>query len=335
MAPERILFRVDTGPRSGLGHLQRCLAVAHALAERSIGSTFAVPDATGLADRVAPFELLELPAEARPEEVAALAAGTPVVVDSYGVDGDYLLRLHAEAAALAVVDDRAAFPIAGGLCVNGGANAASLDYRSAAGATRFLLGTDYLMLGRPLWDAPPRTVEERATRILVTLGGSDPHRLAPRLMTALGTLPDDLTMALVVGPYFHEPEQLAALAARCPRRVDLLHAPATLAPAMLQADIAVSAAGQTVYELLRLGIPTVALTLADNQTPALEALSARGAVVAAGTASDPQLDARIAGEVHHLLGDVARRRALSTTGAALVDGQGARRVAAALAELEA
>lgn len=333
MTPERVLFRVDTGPQVGLGHLQRCLAVAHALAERGIDSSFAVPDASSVADRVGGFDLVELPGSARPEDVAAAAAGSPVVVDSYAVDGAYLSRLHEEVAALAVIDDRAAFPVAGRLCVNGGANAPSLPYRSASGNTRFLLGTDYTMLGAGFWDAVPRPTADPVSNVLLTLGGSDPHGLGPRLLAALGRLAVAPTITLVVGPYFVRPAALAEAAAGYRQRVVLLEAPPSLAPAMAEADLAVSAAGQSVYELLRLGVPTVALTIAPNQTAGLAALAARGAVIAAGGADDAGIDELVANEVRRLAGDGMRRRTLAETGRALVDGQGARRVAAALAGL--
>ena len=39
----QVLFRVDAGPRRGLGHLQRCLSLAAALIRRGAGVTVLAP----------------------------------------------------------------------------------------------------------------------------------------------------------------------------------------------------------------------------------------------------------------------------------------------------
>jgi spore coat polysaccharide biosynthesis predicted glycosyltransferase SpsG len=133
-----------------------------------------------------------------------------------------------------------------------------------------------------------------------------------------------------VGPYFSGRERLAA-----PRRheVTLLDAPASLVEAMRAADLAVSAAGTTLYALARLGVPTVALGIAGNQRGGLAALEESGVVRVAGHAGDPQLPDAAAAAVRDLVADAPARRALAARAGSLLDGQGARRVAAAVAAL--
>ncbi len=322
----RTVFRTDSGAGSGLGHVQRCLALAAALAEHGIECTFAVPELESVRERIerAGFTALKLGAGLPAER------GDVLVVDSYHVDAAYLRGLRDAGLAVALLDDHAAFPIPCSLCVNAGANAESLPYRSESDDTRFLLGPRYALLPPELWDAAPNAPAEQVANVLLTLGGSDPHGLAPQLLDALDALDGDFTLTVAVGPYFSGRSELAG-----PRKHDvvLLDAPPSLVEAMRAADLAVSAAGTTLYALARLAVPTVALEIADNQRGGLAALALAGAVRLAGRAGDPGLPSAVAAAVRELVGDAAARSSLAAAGAALLDGQGARRVGAAVREL--
>ena len=51
---------------------------------------------------------------------------------------------------------------------------------------------------------------------------------------------------------------------------------------MASADIALSTGGQTLYELLGIGIPTIAFTVAKNQKPHVDALSSKKLIIKGG-----------------------------------------------------
>jgi spore coat polysaccharide biosynthesis predicted glycosyltransferase SpsG len=89
---------------------------------------------------------------------------------------------------------------------------------------------------------------------------------------------------------------------------------------MLEADLAVTAAGMTLYECLASGTPVVATCLADNQRPNFEALSRAGLIMR----GEPLLSKAVL----RLAEDAALREALSARGREVVDGKGAPRVAA-------
>jgi spore coat polysaccharide biosynthesis predicted glycosyltransferase SpsG len=95
---------------------------------------------------------------------------------------------------------------------------------------------------------------------------------------------------------------------------------------MRRADLAVSAAGQTLFELAATGAPTLAIAVADNQRPQLEALGAAGVVI-------PVTAETLAPRLATVAEDRAMRQALAERGQALVDGLGADRVAHAILEM--
>ena len=102
---------------------------------------------------------------------------------------------------------------------------------------------------------------------------------------------------------------------------------------MLAADVAISGAGMTLYELAATATPAVSLTMAPNQRPNAAAFQRAGAALAAGATDHPDLCATVTGHLGRLAADAELREKLGAAGRRLVDGQGASRVARELASM--
>ncbi|HMP56309.1 MAG TPA: GNAT family N-acetyltransferase, partial [Novosphingobium sp.] len=98
---------------------------------------------------------------------------------------------------------------------------------------------------------------------------------------------------------------------------------------MAAADLAIGAGGAATWERCALGLPTLAICLADNQRELLERASRAGLLYAVDSQA-PDAD-ELAGHIKALLASSGLRHHLSRNAAALVDGRGAHRVAAAMA----
>jgi spore coat polysaccharide biosynthesis predicted glycosyltransferase SpsG len=169
---------------------------------------------------------------------------------------------------------------------------------------------------------------------VVTLGGGEVPGVTEPLLAALDASPGDFVVDALVGP-FADPRPVAAAGARCRRRVRVHHDPPDVRGLFLDADLAVSAAGQTLFELAWAGCPAVAIAVADNQRANLAGFAARGTVRVGAAPDGPDFAARLADTLRAVLADVEARRAMSAAGQRLVDGHGARRVAAAALGREA
>jgi spore coat polysaccharide biosynthesis predicted glycosyltransferase SpsG len=96
---------------------------------------------------------------------------------------------------------------------------------------------------------------------------------------------------------------------------------------MAWADLAIAAGGSTNWELAFMGLPTVVITLADNQREVAQKLDEMGIVVNLGWHED-QTETAIAQIqiVSHLLIMPEQRQSMSQTARQLVDGKGSQRV---------
>jgi UDP-2,4-diacetamido-2,4,6-trideoxy-beta-L-altropyranose hydrolase len=299
-----IVVRADATPAMGLGHAMRCLALAQAHRDAGGEAAFAMVDPpAAFAARLA-AEGIEL----RAAETAAAGADW-IVLDGYHFDAAYERELRA-AAPLLVLDDHDADHDADLILRQG---------LGARGGDRVLAGARYTLLRREFrqWAGGDRAVPERIRHVLVTLGGGDPGPVVDTVLAALARA--DLEVQWITGPL--NPRRDA------PPGVAVVVDATDMPERMQWADLAVTAAGSTSWELARVGTPQIAIELADNQRPVARALAEHGIAVRAGWHAD--LDAAaLAAAIDGLTAE--RRAEMARRGRATIDGQGAVRVLEAM-----
>lgn len=302
MTMMRVTILTEAGPNVGLGHLARCVALYDAL--DSVGATCQLVVAgEAPAHVVGERSVREHDWSEAREAVECVAGADVAIVDSYQAE---LPTYQAVAGAVGVAvyfDDTARVCYPRGIIINGMPDAEALYF--GLGSDRIIMaGPAYQVLRREFWDAPPFAVRPTVERVLVVAGGTD----------AAGAM-----------------QRLAVVAARaCPNaEIDAVDAPrdaATMARSMRAADVAITAAGQMLYELAAMGTPMVAVCVADNQVAQAGAFESAGAVRLAGAWSEPETDERVASLLADLAG-AESRAVMSAAARALVDGRGAVRVA--------
>lgn len=332
----RFVIRTDAGAEIGLGHLRRCLALARALRAAGADASFFVDGDASPAEG-AGFEVRPVASGRDLADVCHSARhGAPrtVVVDSYVIGAPYLRGLGEAGLRVMVIDDLADRELDVDLVVNPSPAAGRLSYRGAA-RTQYLLGSRFALLQPEFATPPARRTADRARRLLVTIGGGDGAGFTAAVVGWIAAGLDEVTIDVVIGPWFAGAERLHALAARAAGSILLHERPHDMRRLMLGADLAVSGGGQTTYELAATGTPTLAIEMADNQAANLAALAEAGTLVAVGAAADPDLPAALTAELTALVKDRERRAEMSRRARAVVDGGGARRVAEAVLALGA
>ena len=336
-----ILIVADAGPAAGLGHLQRCLALAAAL--RALGSevTFVVPaSAQTVAARVAAAGQSVITSTCAPwsrqaiHEVYRLArqhAASLLIVDA---DGGRLVHLsdgEPRQVPLCIMDDNGDRSLSADMIVNGNAHAAGLTY---AGINRdqCLLGPEFMLLPPPYWQPDALPIHAPATRLLVTLGGGDGFGLWPALIDALANVPAHWRVTVVLGPFVQETGAVRTAVQAFSARGIVKRGVPSLADDISQADLVLTAAGQTLYELAALGRPAVAIPLAANQLPQLAAFERAGTAVSAGVLGDNAIAHQAVRLICELGNNPDRLRRMAAAGPQLIDGQGAIRVSRVLFE---
>lgn len=353
-----IVFRADANPGIGMGHVMRCLSIADAF--NAIGNKvlFVVADenVVGLInDRGFETAVLNSDYKDMESELGMWPDGLQpeiVVVDSYFVTEGYFRSLKEKFAGGKVVyiDDVASFPYPVDVLVDYNAYGLYVDYSglyaySEVKQPELVLGPTYTPLRGMFKGIERRRQSEVVKDVLVSTGGSDELHLTLKLMRAVGVA----SGSSVVGPIYHfligtmnqDRDEIHLLADGMGNVV--LHENVKEMRALIEAcDIAISAAGSTMYEICACGVPMVTYSIADNQNPGTEAFEKQGLAVNVGDLRIPEsIDAGevISGE---LVADAAERIVSAAEGLAddyelrcriggrmqeLIDGRGAERLA--------
>ncbi|MGH7931134.1 MAG: UDP-2,4-diacetamido-2,4,6-trideoxy-beta-L-altropyranose hydrolase [Candidatus Binatia bacterium] len=334
-----LLVRADADAEKGIGHVMRCLALVEAWCMRGGLVYFLSRCNETLRERIqaAGASLLPLPEDADLEATFSSLTDVKasfVVLDGYDFAVDYQSALRAAGCRLMVIDDTVRLSrYDADILLNQNLGAARLDYNCNADAA-LLLGPEYALLRREfiVWRSRLHTVPETARKILVTLGGSDHDNVTLKVINALRQLEiARLQIRVVAGPANPHIQELRNAAAVFPGRLELLTCISEMAPLMAWADLAMTAAGSTCWELACVGLPAVTLIVAENQRAIAEELDAAGVVFNLGWHKEVSAD-RIASTVDGLLYSSFRRLRMSQRGRVLVDGRGAERVAIALSQ---
>lgn len=340
-----LLIRADANLNKGTGHVMRCLALAQTWCDWAGRVTFvmsAPPPA--LVKRIQDGRISIVELEKEPgsrddadfvSDLGARRGAKAIVVDGYHFSYDYQKTIKESGSVLLVIDDYGhAGQYVADLVLNQNISATADFYADRDRHTNLLLETRYALLRREFrsWHGWTRLVPERASRILVTLGGSDPENLTVKVLEALEAVQvDGLEIKVAVGsanPHYHE---LQAAAARSSFPVDLEGNGLDMPQLMAWADVAVAAGGSTLWELAFMGLPSVVIISADNQRANVQRLQELGAAINLGWHGS-LTQGEMAGVISDLVEDAGQRDKLSQAGRKLVDGMGADRASLALIE---
>jgi UDP-2,4-diacetamido-2,4,6-trideoxy-beta-L-altropyranose hydrolase len=344
---DTLLIRTEASEQIGAGHLMRCLALAQEWKDAGGTACFLVSSESSFAPDALLAEGFGVQRLAAPsgaiedaEETAATARRLGahwIVVDGYQFGAQYQKSARENRSRLLFIDDNGhAGRYSAHLVLNQNIHASPDYYRDRDARTRLLLGPGYALLRREFrkWHSWKREAADPARRVLVTFGGSDHENVTLRVLEALALaeVPGLEVVALVGGMNVHQ-ASLEAFAAGAPYRITLRRNPGDVAELMTWADVAVSSAGSTSWELLRMQLPFLAVIVAENQRKSAEVLAAEELCLLLGASAELQKRS-IAHQVTDLLCNLEVRRRLASAGASRVDGNGSARVVRAMEEAE-
>ena len=342
-------FRADGNEKIAMGHVMRCLTIAEALRERGEKVLFLTADESpvqfiekrGFGVKVLHGRYDELETELpRITEILAGNSGegrTGIVVDSYFVTPYYLEKLRQSAKVILMDDEKKAVYPCDGL-VNYNIFGKTLGYeKDYPSGTRLFLGCDYMPLRRQFQNCS-YTVRDRVKNILFTTGGGDSLHIAlcmaERLMGSENPEIGGPVWHIVCGPYHPDTEKLEKMAKERPFLQ--IHKNVTnMSELMQECDLAVAAAGSTLYELCSIGVPAVGFYFVENQRRNMETFEELTSIRNAGDFSaDPERVIEvIEKEEERLCREKGLRERISQTMRNVVDGRGAQRLAEGMLSL--
>ena len=309
----------------------RCLTLADTLARRGWHCAFACRGETmdavaALSDAVHAVKTLQGlddPGELRriwPDGCDLL------VVDHYRFDAGYESGCRDWAEKILVIDDLADRPHDCDVLLDQTVGRRGDDYADLVPPScGILTGSAYALL-RPQFAANREAALDRRQnetgirRVLVSCGATDPDNVTATVLDGLAMAAPDVQIDVALGG---AAPHLATLSGN----VHVDHE--DMAGLMMQADLAIGAAGTSAWERCCMGLPTLMVLTADNQRTVAGNLAEAGAAILIGEASSVTAES-VAGAFRAVANDAGRLADMSAAASLQCNGLGARLLASML-----
>jgi UDP-2,4-diacetamido-2,4,6-trideoxy-beta-L-altropyranose hydrolase len=337
-----LIIRTDASVAIGSGHAMRCLALAQAWRDVGGECIFMMAQFTPAVMRRLhgeKAETSEITVEPGSAEDARRTAGLArerdaswIAVDGYHFGVEYQRTLRDAGRKILLIDDQGNTEhYIADIVLNQNSHACEAMYAARDPHTTLLLGSRYSMLRREFkaWQGSKRDVAGSARKVLVTMGGSDPDNVTSLVIRALGLVRNELEVQIVAGGSNSHIAELERTISGTNARIQLWRDVSNMAELMAWADVAISGAGATCWEMCLLGLPAVLIDIAENQRPIAEDLDKKGVAIHAGSGREISAE-QLAKKIEELLATADLRATMSQRGRELVDGHGAQRVVAAM-----
>jgi len=263
-----IAIYAETGERVGLGHLIRCSAIAEELCKK-----FNVMFLTSNRFNVSAFHIKDVqylqiisPRESNEMFVFSLKSILEkedvqiVLLDSYYVTHKILFEIN-KYYKLIVFDGNCKYPANVNMVINYTLKANHEIYIQRYDRKVILaIGCEHFPLRTGLRQTNPISIEKKVKNIFVSVGGSVMSMGIVRLFSLIKEIDEDLNIYAVGDEKLHNLDEI-----KKDRTIHLFSNIMNVEKVMKKCDVAVTAAGTTIYELMFLGIPTVTFAIAENQ----------------------------------------------------------------------
>lgn len=352
-----IVFRCDASVQIGSGHIMRCLALANELREQGADVTFVCREHPGhLFDVIESynFRLLRLSIPVFSTKGSLVHAhwlgGTQeedsqqtlsvlttigkadwLIVDHYALDIVWESAMREIADHIMVIDDLADRGHDCDVLLDQNLQLADFDARYeklVPNHCKQLLGPKYALL-RPEFLQAQTCNKSRVAetlRVFVFFGSSDLTNETVKTLRSIQQLGrTGITTDLVVGYANPYQEEIAEICTHI-ENIKVHRQVKNMAKMMAGADIAIGAGGITMWERCSLGLPSIVMSVAENQQAGCEAAARQGAIVYLGASASVGEDLLLAA-MRVLVAAPAFLQSISLKSAALVDGKGVIRVA--------
>lgn len=334
----RIGIRADVNEIVATGHVMRCLAIAEEL--KNLGQNLLFISANDFPRPLIEqkgFEFVSLQSdwEHMEKEIEQLRAVVDkyhiglMLVDSYYVTKAYFEKIHSFTKAMYIDDlGKEVYDVDFAVCYANYYKDLELEDRYPA-SVKLFLGTRYTPLRKEFSNLPLKKISSEIKEVLVLSGGTDPYDFLWNFSQKLieSSLFETLeTIRIICGKYYDKYEELTEKFAVIPK-LHFHKAVKDIEKYMISADVAVTAAGVTTYELCAAGVPAITYTIADNQLGNAKSFQKDRIMEYAGDLRcDPVME-RIIRLLDEKYRDFSYRNRVSKAMRQRVDGRGAERIA--------
>lgn len=264
-----IAIRVDANNVIATGHLVRCMSIAVEL--KDLGEEVIFITSDNYAENIigGRFSKIILDSDWKDKNVELPLLIQIIkdnnidkmLIDSYQVTNRYLSEIRKYTKTI-YIDDTDAFKYNVDVLICYACYYKKYKYEERYMDTTLLLGGKFVPLRKEFSHIRTRAIKSVINEMLIMSGGTDPYNSIGEILSGI-----DITrykkINVICGRYNERYDEL--LRQYAGTNVSIIKSTDKIIDYMLSADVAISAAGVTLYELCACGTPTISYVIADNQ----------------------------------------------------------------------
>ena len=316
-----VIILTEGGKDYGFGHVARCSSIYQAFLEYGISPKFIING-----DESVKSILKDIPFEVNDwlNNFDFPDSSDIVIMDSYLANFEFYEKISSKYSLTVYIDDNNRLEYPKGIIVNGTLDVANMNY-SKREEVLYLVGKDFVPLRRDFWNISTLKVKGDVENILITMGGNDLRNLTPKILDLLNIHYPNIIKKVIIADSFKNTFEIELLKND---NVELIYSPNSkkIAEVMSDIDLAISASGQTLYELACVGIPTIAIGIIENQVNNVKNWQKIGFIEYAGCWNNERLLDNILEKMDYLK-DKNVRKDKNLIGTRAIDGKGSLRIA--------
>jgi spore coat polysaccharide biosynthesis predicted glycosyltransferase SpsG len=320
----KICILTEGGKNIGFGHIARCTSIYQAFEEIGTVPEFIVNGDETVEDLLRDKNCKVFDWLNNQKMLFATVKNADIVfIDSYLADYELYENVSEMVKIAVYFDDDIRIKYPKGFVLNGAIRAERMPYPKRTGVT-YLLGVQYAPLRKEFWDVPAKSIRADIETVMLTFGGMDIHGVTSKVLRLLVDIHPELHKKAIIAKGFHDIAEIKKLK---DNNTELIYYPdaAGMKEIMLESDIAISAGGQTLYELVRIGVPTIGVCVAQNQLQSVEGWEKVGFIEYAGVWDSSSLCKEIERIMQKMENQALRKERMQKV-MSLIDGKGCLRV---------
>jgi len=299
----KVAFRVDAGTAMGGGHLSRCLTLANALKLNGVTQCYFIMKAHqgDFTEQIISggFEVEVLPLEFKPDYYSGdykhwvggnilndakstldylnkngFTFNDWLIIDHYGIDikfEDFIANIGFK---VGVIDDLVNRKHSCRFLIDQTCGRKELEYKALVDRdTIVMTGQDYCMLRPEFLKLRGSSLSKRRKftaikSLFINFGSTDPTNVTSKVIDTISKASKlfDYNIVVAVGSNTLHLDLVKSSVASFSGEITLIIDAQNMSELMLEADVAIGAAGATTWERCALGLPTVIIQTAANQS---------------------------------------------------------------------
>ena len=300
----------EGGRASGFGHITRCISIADCFQKYGFSIKFVINGDDSIYSVLEERQIIMCNwIKYKDRLLEVLNHSSIILIDSIEIADKQIVEIQSTGMPIIFIDDeKRRNVLEKGFVVDWTVLSNKKNYFfPKKKKVVYFLGSQYTPLREEYNAAKKNKIKENIQTIMVTFGGSDVRNLTPIFLKNLNDILPNCKKNIIIGSGFSNLQEIEKFKDKNTNLI-LNATTSKMIEAMQESDLAIASGGQTLYELAKIGTPTIAILLVENAKDDTLSWAEVGSIAYIGWWNDKKLIKNLGYKINLLKSKKKRRQ---------------------------